>query len=317
MQTELVSVVIPTRNRPDLVLRAVRSVLGQTYENLDVIVVIDGPDPVTRAALDTVVDTRLRVLELRDTVGGSETRNVGVRIASGEWVAFLDDDDEWLPLKIQRQIDAAVQSSFASPIVSCYFIGRTPTCDYIWPRRTPRPGEALCEYLFVKNSLFRGEASLQTSMLFARRQLFQKVPFTSGLRRHQDTDWYVRVADVDGVGVEFVREALAIWYLEENRPKTTGLLDWRNSLSWLRSSRGLITPRAYTGFITTQLAAEAVEQCDWNAFFPLLREAVLVGRPDPFSLLHYLSLWLVPAAVRRKVRQIVRRISPSRVDNVE
>jgi glycosyltransferase involved in cell wall biosynthesis len=317
MQTQLVSVVIPTKNRPGLVLRAVRSALGQTYENLEAIVVIDGPDPLTRAALGTVVDSRLRVLELNQTVGGSEARNIGVRETCGEWVALLDDDDEWLPSKIQKQIDTAVHSSFASPIVSCYFIGRTPTCDYIWPRRTPRPGEALCEYLFVKNSLFRGEASLQTSMLFARRELFQRVPFTSGLRRHQDTDWYVRVAEVDGVGVEFVREPLAIWYLEENRPKITGLLDWRNSLTWLRGSRDLITSRAYTGFIATQLAAEAVAQCDWNAFFPLLHEAVFVGSPDPFSILHYLSLWFVPTTLRRKIRKIVRRISPSRVDNVE
>jgi glycosyltransferase involved in cell wall biosynthesis len=292
-------------------------VLGQTYENIEAVVVIDGPDRVTRAILDAIVDPRLRVLELDHSVGGSEARNRGVREASGEWVAFLDDDDEWLPSKIQKQVDVAIRSVFPFPVVACYFVARTPACDYIWPRRTPRLGEELCEYMFVKSSLFRGETQLQTSLIFARRQLFEEIPFTSGLRRHQDTDWYLRVARVNGVGVEFVREPLAIWYLEENRSKVTGLMDWRDSLRWLRSRRELITSRAYTGFIASQLAAEAVQQNDWRAFFPLLQEAVFVGSPDPFSLVNYFGLWFVPVALRRRLRQAFRRISPSRVDNVE
>jgi glycosyltransferase involved in cell wall biosynthesis len=316
MATPFVSAVIPTRNRPELVLRAVQSVLTQTYENLEAIVVIDGPDAVTRAALGAIVDPRLRVVELQHSVGGSDARNRGVREARGEWVALLDDDDEWLPSKIEKQVDVAVRSRFPSPIVTCYFIGRTPACDFVWPRRTPRPDEALCEYLFVNNSVFRGETQLQTSLLFARRELFEDIPFTSGLRRHQDTDWYLRVANVEGVGVEFVREPLAIWYLEENRSKVTGRNDWRDSLGWLRSRREMITPRAYTSFITSQLAAEAVQQNDWQAFFPLLREAIFVGSPHPLALLHYFALWLVPMTMRRKLRKVARGLSPTRVENV-
>jgi glycosyltransferase involved in cell wall biosynthesis len=316
MSTPLVSAVIPTRNRPELLLRAVHSVLTQTYENLEAIVVIDGPDPVTRSALDAIVDPRLRVVELEHSVGGSDARNRGVREANGEWVALLDDDDEWLPTKIEKQLEVAVHSRFSSPIVACYFIGRMPECDYIWPRRTPRADEALCEYLFVNTSVFRGETQLQTSLLFAKRELFEQVPFTSGLRRHQDTDWYLRVANVEGVGIEFVREPLAIWHLEENRPKITGRSDWRNSLGWLRSRREIITPRAYTSFISSQLAAEAIQQNDWEAFFPLLQEAVFVGSPHPFAMLHYFGLWFVPATMRRKMRQITGRVSPARVNNV-
>jgi glycosyltransferase involved in cell wall biosynthesis len=317
MSTTLVSAIIPTRGRPALVQRAVDSVLKQTYQNIEAIVVIDGPDEATREALRTIVDNRLRIVELDHCVGGSDARNTGVREAHGEWVAFLDDDDEWLPSKIQKQLDLAVQSRSPSPIVTCYFIGRTPSGDYIWPRRTPRHGEALCEYLFVKSGLFRGEAQLQTSLLFARRQLFEDVPFTSGLRRHQDTDWYVRVAGLDAVAVEFVREPLAIWYVEENRPKISGLTDWRNSLAWLRSRRELITPRAYTGFIATQLAPEAAQQGDWQAFFPLLQEAVFVGSPEPYALLHYFGMWFVPVTLRRILRRVIRRVSPARVEHVE
>jgi hypothetical protein len=171
--------------------------------------------------------------------------------------------------------------------------------------------------MFVKSSLFRGETQIQTSLIFAQRRLFQEIPFTSGLRRHQDTDWYLRVAKVAGVGVEFVREPLAIWYLEEDRPKITGFAHWRKSLMWLRSRKKLITPRAYTGFITGQLGAEAVQEGDWHAFFPLLREAVFVGRPSPIALLHYLSLWFMPVTFRRNLRRAAQRLSRAQVDNVE
>src|SRR6187551_3408361 len=74
-----VTVVIPTRNRPDLVSRAVHSVLGQTYRNIEVIVVVDGPDAATEDALGTIGDDRLRVLTLPAKGGAPNARNQGVR----------------------------------------------------------------------------------------------------------------------------------------------------------------------------------------------------------------------------------------------
>lgn len=84
----LVSVIIPTRNRPALVLRAIHSVLTQSMPDLEVIVVIDGPDSKTEEALETIQDARVRLLALAERVGGSETRNRGVQVARGRWVAF-------------------------------------------------------------------------------------------------------------------------------------------------------------------------------------------------------------------------------------
>src|SRR5215475_1696049 len=80
-----VSVVIPTRSRPDLVLRAVRSVLGQTMTDLEVVVVIDGPDPDTEAALETLGDPRVRTVPLDVSSGAPTARNIGVRAARAPW----------------------------------------------------------------------------------------------------------------------------------------------------------------------------------------------------------------------------------------
>src|SRR3954465_7064913 len=107
----LVSAVIPTRNRPDLVCRAVRSALNQTYPNFEVVVVVDGPDPATVAVLEELRSPRVRIIALPENVGGSEARKIGPPEARGEWVALLDDDDEWMNRKVERQLEAILKQS--------------------------------------------------------------------------------------------------------------------------------------------------------------------------------------------------------------
>ena len=72
MSAPLVSAIIPTRNRPELAVRAVRSALAQTYTNIEVVVVIDGPDAASQSALAAITDSRLHVVALDSNVGGSE-----------------------------------------------------------------------------------------------------------------------------------------------------------------------------------------------------------------------------------------------------
>ena len=118
MTAPVVSVIIPTRNRPTLVTRAVASALNQPGQSVEVVVVIDGPDSATVAALSVVAEPRLRVIELAERSGGARARNVGIEAARGKWVAFLDDDDEWLPHKLEKQLACAAQSPARYPVVS-------------------------------------------------------------------------------------------------------------------------------------------------------------------------------------------------------
>jgi len=99
-----VTVVVPTHNRPELMARAVASVLAQTYEGeLEVIVVFDACDPVL-PTLDVGPGRSLRGLPNSRTRGLAGGRNTGILAAQHEFVAFLDDDDEWLPTKLERQM---------------------------------------------------------------------------------------------------------------------------------------------------------------------------------------------------------------------
>lgn len=98
----LVSVIIPTYNRADLVVEAVRSVLSQTYERIEIIVVDDGSTDSTGEMLSEYEDKIKYIYQERSE--RSKARNEGVRRAEGDYIAFLDSDDIWLPLKVEKQV---------------------------------------------------------------------------------------------------------------------------------------------------------------------------------------------------------------------
>jgi glycosyltransferase involved in cell wall biosynthesis len=304
MQTPLVTAVIPTRNRPELLKRAISSVLAQTCGQIEIVVVIDGPDAATEAALKVMANARLRCVALPESVGGSDARNIGVENARSEWIAFLDDDDEWLPGKIKKQLAMAANASEPYPVISGQLIAKSPYGDFVWPRRFPAESEPISEYLFNRKTFFRGEGQLQTSMLLTRKSLMELVPFTSGLRKHQDFDWYLRVSQVPGAQFHFVPEPLVNLYLEENRDSVTGRPDWRFSLDWLRANRERMTERAYAGFVSTQLAPEASQQGAWGAAPQLLAEMFRRGKPDYMDVSIFAAMWLMRPSLRRTLRAL-------------
>lgn len=102
--TPVVSVVIPTFNRARLVGRAIESVLGQSHDDLELIVVSDACTDDTPEVVKGFGDPRIRYLRHERNRGGSAARNTGIRAARGEFVGLLDSDDEWMPTKLEKQL---------------------------------------------------------------------------------------------------------------------------------------------------------------------------------------------------------------------
>lgn len=101
----LISVVIPTKNRLDLLKTALQSVYNQTYPHVEIIVVDDSSDDGSREYLMKLsAEGRLKYYRNESSQGGAATRNRGIQEASGEFIAFLDDDDEWMPQKLEKQV---------------------------------------------------------------------------------------------------------------------------------------------------------------------------------------------------------------------
>ncbi|MFC2071734.1 glycosyltransferase family 2 protein [Chloroflexota bacterium] len=100
----IVSVIIPTYNRAHLVGRSILSVLGQTYQGFELIVVDDSSTDDTEDVVHAFNDPRIRFIQHRQNRGANAARNTGLRAARGEYIAFQDSDDEWLPRKLERQM---------------------------------------------------------------------------------------------------------------------------------------------------------------------------------------------------------------------
>src|SRR5262245_31587249 len=99
--TNDISVVIPTLHRPMMLKRAVQSALNQTLPPAEILVVIDGPDDITARAIESISDSRVRIIQRQHNGGVASARNTGVANAKYQWIAFLDDDDQWLPSKLE------------------------------------------------------------------------------------------------------------------------------------------------------------------------------------------------------------------------
>jgi glycosyltransferase involved in cell wall biosynthesis len=270
---------------------------------MEVVVVVDGPDDITTAKLGRIGDPRLRVIVMPNSVGGSAARNAGVEAARGEWIAFLDDDDEWLPQKTEVQLAIARQSRHRFPVVSSRFVARTPNCEYIWPRRVPSPGENISNYLFSRTSLFQGEGLLATPTLFTKRNLLLEVPFRNKLKKHQDWDWVIRAAKREGAGFEFSGESLVVVRMGTNHKGISNTDDWHFSLDWIRERRDYVSPSAYAAFLLIVVADQASRQATLAEYLSLARESWRHGEPNLFHFLLYAGIRLFPRSVRHDLRR--------------
>jgi glycosyltransferase involved in cell wall biosynthesis len=308
-----IAVIIPTVCRPLLLQRAIRSAASQTQSPAEIVVVVDGADEETLAALRGSPIPAVRVISVREKVGPAEARNIAIRSTRSDWIAFLDDDDEWFPEKLRRQYETALASSLKYPIVFSRVSVRTPFGDFIMPRRAPQPGETVCEYLFCRRTVLPGEVLLQSSNLFAPRALLTLVPLCSGQRKWEDTDWLLRTQEIEGTGLEFIPEVLSVWYTEDSRRLTmSDAMDWKYLFDWAVSNRTLFTRQAYSGVMLVRIAQEAARERATQFVLPILREALVRGAPDLVQLSWFLlgavSSSILPDRVYARARASLRRL---------
>lgn len=307
------SVIIPTYLRPGLVVRALRSALTQTAGAIEVIVVVDGRDPETVEAVEATRDSRVIVHVPQMRLGNAGARNTGVGLARARWIAFLDDDDEWLPRKLELQLEAAAVAAVQHPIVSCRLSARDESGDLTWPRRYPRKDEPLSEYFFCRRTPFTGEGMVINSAILTSRELLLRVPFRSGLMRHVDPDWLLRATGEADSGLIFVDEEdpLLVWHVEADRARVTTQRNWKESLAWCSGNRNLFTRRSYAAFVLHVVGSAAAAQGETSAFRALLREAFAQGTPAFVDIVSHVGNFLLPRAVQRRLARLYGRIAPA------
>lgn len=188
--TDLVSVVIPTFNRAKTLPRAIACVLAQDFQKFELVIVDDASSDGTPRLFEGGCDSRIRFLRLAKNAGGAEARNVGWRAARGEYVAFLDSDDEWLPDKLSKQLDVIHRAGQKTGLVYTGLLYCDPAGEVTARRLDARRGE-LAEDILATN--FVGSLS---SVLVRRSCLEQVAGLDRALKSCQDWDLYIRMARV-------------------------------------------------------------------------------------------------------------------------
>jgi len=186
-----VSVVIPTMDRADRLERAVESVVNQTYDDIEIIVVDGGSTDRTPNLVSEYQQrlgkTRVTYLRNENPQGLPAARNQGVEATDTDYIAFLDDDDIWHSPKTERQVDRL------DPLEGegmCYtgITSRTPDGEYVYTRK-PAPGNDLYARLLIRNVIGTPSTVLVT------REAFEEIgQFDADLRYQEDWDFYLRMA---------------------------------------------------------------------------------------------------------------------------
>ena len=186
-----VSVVIPSYNRATLLPRAITSVLAQTFSDLECIVVDDGSTDQTTQVVAGFQDPRLRMVRLPGNGGYSRANNIGIRLARGELIAFLDSDDEWQPEKLERQMARLRECGDpGATVVYCRCTVRDALSGRIWRR----------PHMVYEGDVFRRllegwHPTTPSLLLVDRRSLLEVGGFSESLPCAQDYDLWLRLAE--------------------------------------------------------------------------------------------------------------------------
>jgi glycosyltransferase involved in cell wall biosynthesis len=209
-----VSVVVPTHNRAAFLREAISSVLDQTFQDFEIIVVDDASEDETSEVVRGFADNRIKYI--RHDVGRrvAATRNTGISHSLGRYIAFLDDDDSWLKDKLQRQLDLIESSSANTGVVYTSFT-RVETCTVeapIYSNPTKKRGHLL-------NELSSGNWVGTASTVLLKRECLDKVGlFDEQIDFGEEYDLWIRISrEFD---FEYIEEPLVVYRVHEKKLST-------------------------------------------------------------------------------------------------
>lgn len=195
MESPLVSVIIPAYNAAPYLEECLDSVLGQTYQNLEIIIIDDGsPDHQKEVIMPFVKKFEIVHYHYQDNRGVAAARNKGLVFAKGEYIAFLDADDVWLEDNLSLKVRKLKENDFGLVHSGAYFIDENS--DLIEGELAGEEGNLLNEMLAWKGTQIPGPSSI-----LVKREVLEKVGFwDEKLSTSADQDFFIRVASNYKIG---------------------------------------------------------------------------------------------------------------------
>lgn len=197
----LVSVIIPTFNRAALVKESIESVLSQTFQDFEIVVIDDGSTDETRETVSNIPSDKIFYIYQQNT-GPAAARNAGIRIAKGKYIAFLDSDDLWLPTKLEKQLELFEKLSPEVGLVHCSVL--LEKGDNLILAKAKARGNPLRDFLLNTDNAY-----LSTPAILVKKECFDKTGLFDETRwLSEDMDFCIRIAQ--NFKVDYVEEPLVI-----------------------------------------------------------------------------------------------------------
>jgi len=309
-QIPMVSVVIPTFNRALMTCRAIQSVFNQSFNNYEIIVVDDGSTDNTSEVIKKKWNGKITYIRYQNNKGGSYARNIGIKKSRGRYIAFLDSDDEWLPLKLEKQVDFFEK---CKPLVGAVY------CLYYKKKDILKKFNSKKEHGYVYYVLLSGWCPSITSSIMIRNEVFkQGKKFDETLTSFQDYDLWIRIAKE--WEFEVVREHLVINHEhQENRvginlgPRLKGLKLFLNKWGAAIHENGGYQAvdffrKKYLSFAYSQAALDHLRKHERQTALHLFNKLLKTRRITPKFFIKFFILFLGNKKLYIFARRIHRNI---------
>jgi len=297
--TPLFSVIIPVYNRADVLGDAIRSVLAQSCQDFEIVVVDDGSRDDPRKVVDAFNDPRVR-FHAQPNGGGGAARNAGIDLSCGTFVAFLDSDDVYLPQHLETMrglLDGTANTvGYARMIVD-----RGNGNTFLKPPRAILPDEHMATYLLCERGF------VPTITIVVEAATARRVRYSENLRAAEDTDFAIRLF-LDGQRFVMAEEPGAVWKDIPDPNRTSSGRKGGRMLSWLEEMRSVIPARAYYGCRGWAIA-KSVAVTDRVAALKMYLTAVLRGCYSwRLAAVVFLQIFLSDRAYRKVADGAISRL---------
>jgi glycosyltransferase involved in cell wall biosynthesis len=297
--TPFFSVVIPVYNRADVLGGAITSVLAQTEQDFEIIVVDDGSRDDPSHVVESFGDPRIR-FHRQINRGGGAARNAGIDLARGRFIAFLDSDDAYLPEHLQtmrRLLQGTTRTVGYARMVVDRGAGRT----VLKPPRAIRPGEHMATYLLCDRGF------VPTITVVMETETARRVRYHENLRAAEDTDFAIRLF-LDGSHFVMAEAPGAVWRDIPDPNRTSAGRKGGRMIPWLEDMKSRIPVKAYYGCRGWAIAKH-VATTSWTGALKLYLAALLRGcyRPGLAGIV-FLQIFLSDRAYRNVADQAIARL---------
>lgn len=180
----IVSIIIPTYNRENTILRAVNSVINQTYTNWELIIIDDGSTDNTKEIIKPCLIDKRIIYYYQKNKGVCAARNYGISKASGEYIALLDSDDEFLERKLELQLKEMLDTNIDFSLSNCFKVFDGQNTKII---------NVQCSFFPTKNEFLCGKIPLSASLMVFKKKISYEFLFDEDLPATNDFDFLLRV----------------------------------------------------------------------------------------------------------------------------